>query len=64
MTAAPVGSPIVGMPICVAEVGKGSGVTEGSGVWVGISVGGRRVGVGMDCCVSATIVNAAACAVF
>jgi len=48
----------------VAEVGKGRGVLVGKGVWVGGSVGGAGVAVGMAACVSATMVNAAATAVF
>jgi hypothetical protein len=48
----------------VADVGKGRGVFVGRGVCVGGSVGGSGVAVGMAACVSATMVNAAATAVF
>jgi hypothetical protein len=48
----------------VADVGKGNGVFVGKGVCVGGSVGGSGVAVGMAACVSATMVNAAATAVF
>jgi hypothetical protein len=46
------------------SVGRGKGVSVGRGVSVGVSVGGRGVLVGMAACVSATMVNAAATAVF
>ena len=48
----------------VARVGKDTGVMVGRGVWVGVSVGGRGVAVGTAAWVCATIVNAAATAVF
>ena len=44
-------------------VGVDVGVSVGSGVDVSVLVGGSGVFVGRDCCVSATKVNAAACAV-
>jgi hypothetical protein len=47
-----------------SRVGDGSGVSVGNGVRVGASVGGNGVAVGIDACVSATIVKAAATAVF
>ena len=45
-------------------MGKASGVSVGNGVSVGVSVGGRGVLVGIAAWVCATIVNAAATAVF
>ena len=48
----------------VAEVGKGGAVFVGKGVCVGGSVGGSGVEVGIAACVCATMVNAAATAVF
>jgi hypothetical protein len=55
---------VVGEEMTVAEVGSGKGVSVGRGVCVGGSVGGKGVFVGMAACVCATIVNAAATAVF
>ena len=46
------------------RVGRGTGVSVGRGVSVGVSVGGRGVFVGMAAWVCATMVNAAATAVF
>src|SRR5690349_4363256 len=46
------------------NVGSGRGVSVGRGVWVDVSVGGSGVFVGMAACVCATIVSAAATAVF
>lgn len=47
-----------------ASVGDSTGVLVGGGVCVGGSVGGKGVAVGMAACVSATMVKAAATAVF
>jgi hypothetical protein len=46
------------------SVGRGNGVSVGRGVWVGVSVGGRGVAVGIAAWVCATMVSAAATAVF
>jgi hypothetical protein len=46
------------------RVGKDNGVLDGSGVWVGVSVGGSGVAVGTAAWVSAIMVMAAATAVF
>lgn len=48
----------------VDDVGRGSGVLVGNGVCVGGSVGGKGVEVGMAAWVCATMVKAAATAVF
>ena len=47
-----------------SSVGNGSGVFVGKSVWVGISVGGNGVAVGMAAWVCAIIVDAAETAVF
>jgi len=54
----------VGEAIDESSVGNGIGVSVASGVRVGTSVGGNGVSVGIAPCVAATIVNAAATAVF
>ena len=46
------------------NVGNGKGVLVGRGVFVGASVGGNGVAVGAAACVCATMVKAAATAVF
>ena len=58
-----VGAP-VGTDPGVPDVGNGRGVLEGGDVGLGMSVGGIGVEVGTDTCVSATMVKAAAAAVF
>jgi len=60
LTAAVVGD----ATISVEEVGRGSGVFVGRAVGAGVSVGGRGVAVGMAAWVCATMVCAAATAVF
>ena len=59
-----VGAPVVGSNPGVPEVGSGRGVLEGGRVGLAASVGGMEVAVGTEACVSATIVKAAASAVF
>ena len=39
------------LTVAVGWVARGSGVFVGSGVWVGVSVGGNGVAVGMAACV-------------
>src|SRR5690349_2378064 len=46
------------------SVGRGNGVNVGSGVALGVSVGGNGVAVGIACWVAATMVQAAATDVF
>jgi len=53
----------VGSTPCVAEVGKGGGVSVGKVVGSGVSVGGTEVAVGTAAWVCATTVNAPASAV-
>src|SRR5512138_1286621 len=56
---------VVGVPCGVPRPGNGGTVFVGTAaVGLGASVGGMGVAVGMACWVSATIVKAAACAVF
>ena len=54
----------VGTAPGVPDVGNGRGVLEGGDVGLGRSVGGIGVVVGTDACVWATMVKAAAAAVF
>jgi hypothetical protein len=58
LTAAPVAVRVT------SSVGRARGVSVAARVAVGVSVGGRGVAVGMAACVCATMVNAAATAVF
>ena len=55
---------VVGDATNGSRVGDGSRVSVGNGVRVGAIVGGNGVAVGMAACVCATMVNAAATAVF
>ena len=58
-----VGAP-VGISPGVPDVGNGRGVLEGGRVRLAVSVAGMGVDVGTEACVSATMVKAAASAVF
>src|SRR5688572_30423430 len=60
----PVAAACVAVGRVSGKVGRASGVKVGNGVGLGTSVGGTNVAVGMACCVAATIVQAAATAVF